>query len=370
MENFGVRVKQKGKEEQKECSTQALRSIYIKRNTGSGGWGMKRFIYGCLSLFLIAVFVLPVILVKGCEFPFVEKEQKEPIIKVYDERQDKLIELPIEEYIKGVVAAEMPAEFDEEALKAQALASRTFTLKRIKSLGGPGCGKHEGADICNDIWDCQAWMSKEELKDKWGTIKYIRYWNKISDAVESTKGEVITFQGELIDAVFHSTCGGYTENSEDVWTNVVPYLRGKECGYCTDSPRYFDTLEISLQEFTEKLGLPRESVREDTASKRGTGIKVLEVSPGKRVKRISIGGVEFKGSDLRTKFPLRSTRFDWEIGNGKIEFRTQGNGHGVGMCQFGADGMADAGFTYQDIIKYYYTGVEISDWSDKLGGQN
>ena len=191
------------------------------------------------------------------------------------------------------------------------------------------------------------------MREKWGFWNSISYRNKIANAVESTKGEVVVYQNKLIDPVYHSSCGGgKTENSEEVWKYPFPYLVSVRCpehkeGY------YQDNKTISLKSVDAALGT--NLAKGSTTN----SLKVLERSKAGRIKLISIDGKTFQGTELRTKLGLRSTWFTWENNKDHITFTTRGYGHGVGMCQYGANHLAKEGKTYDQILKHYYTGVEI-----------
>jgi len=327
---------------------------------GKGIMLVRRGVLFIFALLVIVIIIIPTVLVRGCNLttiPQQSSEQEEIRVKLYDIKTNQLYDLGLEEYIKGVVAAEMPAEFELEALKAQAVAARTYASKRIKSLGGTGSSKYPEADLCSDPAVDQAWISKTEMKQKWGVLGYYTYYAKISKAVEETRGEVIVYNGELIDPVYHSTCGGATENSEDVWSTAVPYLRSVTCNYDQHSNRYSETLEFSLAEVSKKTNTDLTAIT--VATNGGKLIQNLEVSPTGRVKTLKLADKIFKGTDFRFALGLRSTRFTAEIKNNKLVITTKGYRHGVGMCQYGADGMAKLGKNYKEILTYYYTGVQL-----------
>ncbi|MCL5039915.1 MAG: stage II sporulation protein D [Firmicutes bacterium] len=321
---------------------------------------MRRLGALILGVMIFINIILPALLTRGC---LVSPSKKAPqprggitliTIKVYLEKEKRILEMPLEEYLMGVVAAETPASFEPEALKAQAVAARTYALKRMRQFGGRGSQEHPGADICTDPQHGQAWVSWPELTRIWGN-NYTTYRKKVEEAVLSTSGLVIVYNGFLIDPVFHSTSGGRTENSEDVWSEKVPYLRSVVCDYDRHSPYYQTTLEMTLREMARKLG---NAVPTSTLSN-GGGLRVLERSDTGRIKTIRVGGQEMKGTDFRTALGLPSTNFTWEYQGDKIRFTVRGYGHGVGMSQYGADGLARNGKNYIEILQYFYTGVKI-----------
>jgi stage II sporulation protein D len=321
---------------------------------------VQKTILSIFASILVVVIIIPTLLVRGCNLtvlPNHETKKEQVRVKLYDVKTNNLYDLGLEEYLIGVVAAEMPAEFELEALKAQTVAARTYAVKKIRSLGGTGSSKYPEADISSDHNLDQAWISKTEMKTKWGPIGYYNYYGKISKAVEETEGEIILYNKEIIDPVYHSTCGGSTENSEDVWSEAVPYLRSVACDYDKHSNRYSETVEFSLAEAGKMTNTDLTAV---TAAANGQKlIQILEKSPSGRVKQLKFADKLFKGTDFRFSLGLRSTRFTAELKNKNLVITTRGYGHGVGMCQYGADGMAKAGKNYQEILAYYYTGIEL-----------
>lgn len=319
---------------------------------------MRRIFWFFASLFFILL-ILPTLLTRGCSLYHPKKPPVIPTgdqlikIKVFREDTGRLMELPLSEYLMGVVAAEMPANFHLEALKAQAVAARTYALKRMIQFGGKGSREHPGADICTDPQHGQAWVSWEKLSEIWGA-NYNSYRQKVEEAVLSTSGLVIVYDGLLIDPVFHSTSGGRTENAEDVWSEPVPYLRSVVCEYDRHSPYYHSVVEMTLEEMWNKLG---KVVPVSTSA--GRGLRVLERSATGRVKSIQVGDRTMKGTDFRMALGLPSTNFTWQIQGNRIRFDLQGYGHGVGMSQYGADGLARSGKNYLEILQFFYTGVKI-----------
>lgn len=278
------------------------------------------------------------------------------LIKVYNLKTKEVMVIDFEEYLKGVVASEMPAEFNNEALKAQGVTARTYLLYRLKKYPN-GHPEHPDAPVCTGI-HCQAWTSKDDLianhVDGW----YETYWGKIDEAVMSTKGQILTYQGKIIEPLFHSTSGGRTENSEDVFSTAVPYLRSVESPYEKEAPKLRDSVKITVDEFISKL----ESVYGDLDISRDNldeKIQLGEVSEGGKIKSIIIDNTEVTGRDMRSIFNLNSSNFSFIQSGDQLEIVTTGYGHGVGMSQWGAEGMADQGFNYLEILKHYYTDVEI-----------
>ena len=266
--------------------------------------------------------------------------------------------MALEDYLIGVVAAEVPALFEPEALKAQAVAARTYTVRAMRKYGGTGCAEHPEADLSTDPRRGQAWESQAQLRRKWGFWSYFRLWRRIARAVEETQGEILTYEGQPIAAVYSSTCGGRTENSEDVWGTYVPYLRSVPCSWDRESPRYSEKLVISRAELEERLGVKLAAVPAVAAPGREP-LAILATTSSGRVREAMVGGKRFSGLELREKLGLRSTRFTWRWTGDGVEFHTVGNGHGVGLCQYGANGLAKLGRSYKEILAYYYPGTTL-----------
>nr|WP_312576845.1 stage II sporulation protein D [Sedimentibacter sp.] len=296
---------------------------------------------------------------KPTEYQPIQEDVSEPnLIKVYNLKTNDVIVIDFEEYLKGVVASEMPAEFNIEALKAQAVTARTYLLYKLKKFPD-GQPEHPDAPICTGT-HCQVWNSKEDLIASHESGWYETYWGKIEEAVNSTRGQILTYEGKIIEPLFHSTSGGRTENSEDVFSNSVPYLRSVESPYENNAPKLHDSEEIPVSDFINKL----KSVYGDlniTPANLKDKIQLGDVSEGGKVKTIIIDNKEISGREIRSLFDLNSTNFSFIQSGDQIEIVTTGYGHGVGMSQWGADGMADEGYNYKEILKHYYTNVEIAN---------
>lgn len=259
------------------------------------------------------------------------------IVTVYRNNGD-VLKLELEEYIIGVVASEMPASFNIEALKAQSILSRTYALKAIKSN-----------KKLTDTVSTQVYKDSAQLKKMWGN-NYDVYYNKIKKAIESTKGKTIKYNNEYIEAVFHSTSNGFTENSKEVWGNYFPYLVSVESKYDTNVNSFSKTISISYEELSSKLGI---------ILNKDSSVEYIKNESG-RISNITIDGISFKGTTFRNKLGLRSTDFELIFNDNDVTINTRGYGHGVGMSQYGANEMAKLGMSYKDIIYYYYTGVSIN----------
>ncbi|MDP4094762.1 MAG: stage II sporulation protein D [Bacillota bacterium] len=327
---------------------------------------MKKIAF-LILLMLIVVIVGPLLIVKGCGSPKSGKSVQPPEnfqIRVYVASENKVRKMGLEEYVKGVVAKETPANFEPEALKAQAVAARTYAFGRLEKVYASKNDEARGADICTDPGDCQAWISKEAAMKSWGIFSASKNWNKIDKAVNDTKGSILVYNGQIANPVFHSNGGGKTENSEDVWEGVaVPYLRSVVSEGDQYSPEYKNTVVIKNTDFSKKMKGSYPSFKltgKDTAA----SIKILEYSAGGRAKNVNVGNITMKGTDFRKLFNLKSANFKVQ-NNGKssIKITTYGNGHGVGMSQWGANYLAKKGGSYDEILKYYYTGIQLSNVS-------
>lgn len=276
-------------------------------------------------------------------------------IKLLHTKSNTIEEIPLDEYLYGVVSAEMPVDFDIEALKAQAIVARTYTLYKILENNS----KHGEADICDDSACCQAWITKEYRLSRWDEDKRNDNWNKIVLAVNSTKGKIITYNGKPINAFFHSNSGGTTESPVNVWGGGgYPYLQSIQTSGEESYSQYSSEVEISKDEFIFKIKSSYSdfSINFDD----NNCIKIEEYTTGGRIKTIKIGNHNFSGVEIRKIFGLKSANFIVEVGD-NIKFKVTGYGHGVGMSQTGADSLAKQGYNYEDIIKHFYVDVNIID---------
>lgn len=280
-------------------------------------------------------------------------------IDVYYEPEDKVVSMDLEDYAKYVVASEMPASFHLEALKAQAVIARTYALRKMKIFGGTPSvpGK---ADVTSNPAKDQAWNPEHVLKERWGLIGWWINWPKIEKAVRETQGLILTYKGLPAESVYHSTCGGQTEAAQDVWGNHVDYLQSVPCNYCASSPHYKPTQVVlsskQVSDSVSKLGI---SVPASKIPQTGV-IAVSSLSPTGRVKQVSVDGKTVRGLEFRSALNLKSTKFTWSVQGDNIVFQVAGYGHGVGLCQYGADGAARAGMNYLEILAYYYPGTQVA----------
>lgn len=248
-----------------------------------------------------------------------------------------------EEYIVGVLAGEMPIYFEKEALKAQAVAARSYALKRIEY------NKDNDYDVVDSIMN-QVYLDNDYLKSAWGE-NYIDNINKLREAVNETSMEYLEYNGEVIDALFFSTSNGYTETASLVFDVDLPYLKSVKSAWDEDTSSAFrSTSSMNINDFYEKIGLPYSD---------NFSFKVLKRSSTNRIISLSINNREFTGKSLYNKLGLKSTDFSLKKEGNNIIISTVGYGHGVGMSQYGALGMAKEGYGYKDILKYYYSGINI-----------
>lgn len=274
------------------------------------------------------------------------------IVKLLHKDTGSVEEVKMDEYLYGVLSAEMPASYDIEALKAQAVVARTYTAYKILHKG-----KHQEADICDDSSCCQAWITKEQRMEKWEATERENNWNKIVSAVDATAGKIITYNGEPINAFFHSNSGGMTEIVSNVWGGTdYPYLQSVVTSGEEGYSQYQSSIVLTKQEVIEKLGVlhPEIVINYEVAD----AIKILEYTDSGRVKTIQFGNILISGVEARNTFGLKSAKFNITVSE-NVVFDVIGYGHGVGLSQTGADAMAKTGSNYEEIINHYYTGIKI-----------
>lgn len=293
------------------------------------------------KILLIVVFVLSVILI-NMSSSNTTHFNSEPKIKVKNTQNDNIESINLEEYIIGVVAAEMPASFNEEALKAQAVASRTYATYKMQN-------SDDNFDVVTDVSN-QSYITVDEMKKKWNN-DFDKYYERIKAAVYNTKGEVLYYEDEVIEAYYFAMSNGYTEKSSLVFSEEKDYLQSVESSYDNSSLKNFEVTTIfTKDEICQKLSVSCDNLT----------FSNIERSSTNRVNSISVNNEQFKGTIFRSKLGLRSTDFTIKEENNKIIITTRGYGHGVGMSQYGANGMANEGYNYQEILKYYYKNVKIS----------
>lgn len=255
-------------------------------------------------------------------------------------KDDTCTETTLEEYLIMVVMSEMPYTFESEALRAQAVAARTYTLKMLEDAS-----RHPGNTVCSDPGHCSAALDKKAYTEKYGADEYQKAYAAVSEAVRSTDGTVITYDGELCTAVYHSGSSGITENSYNLWGTYTPYLISVE----TPEKIEAQTVRVSTESFMKKV-FPGGSLNTD--------IKIVRNDTG-RCEKMTAGESEVKAGTLRQILGLKSSAFDISRDGDDIIFTVYGYGHGIGMSQNGANEMAKSGASYTDILTHYYTGVDI-----------
>ncbi len=313
-----------------------------------------------LSLFM--GMVLPGLMLSAGIWAQEQKQPEEPE-HVWEETLPESVSLPmrlrnsdgaVEErdldgYLVGVVLAEMPASFEMEALKAQVVVARTYT-QRAYTTGG----KHGDGSVCTDYSCCQAYISEDDYLAKGGTAQSIQ---KVCTAVQETSGQVLTYEGELIEATYFSCSGGITEDAVAVWGTDYPYLRSVESPGEETAAYYTDTISFTREELQQALGV---TLSEQPTQWFGS----VTYTSGNGVDTMEIGGEAFKGTQLRTLLGLRSTAFSVAVEGDTVQIQTRGYGHRVGMSQYGADAMAVNGSSYAEILAHYYRGTELATLED------
>lgn len=301
---------------------------------------MKRIILITLLILLIPYLIITLFIKdENIKFEYVSNTT----VRVLHE-DGSIDVIPFEEYTLGVLAGEMPVNFELEALKAQAVAARSYVLKKMEQ------NKNQDYDVVDTVMN-QVYVSDESLREKWKD-SYDEKINKLKQAIIETKGEYLTYNNEVVEAFFFSTSTGKTENSEEVFVQALPYLRSVDSSWDSKvSPVFNETTTLSLSDFYQKLNLEYDDL---------LNIEILETTSTGRIKRIKINDKEFTGNDVYKALKIRSTFFEIKKIDNNVVITTKGYGHGVGMSQYGAEGMAKEGYTYDQILKHYYKDVEIS----------
>lgn len=323
---------------------------------------MKKVI-AYIAFVLIFVFIVPAIFTRKFNFETVSAEtvEKQEIYDYGMYNQVKILmpngevkEIPLDEYLYGVLSAEMPASYEKEALKAQAIVARTYTMYKILKDK-----KHDNCDICSNYSCCQAWIDEDSKKEKWKE-KYDEYNEKIKSAVNETKGKIITYENAPINALFHANSGGKTELPINVWGGNFPYFAVVETSGEEAYSGYFSEVEFSKEEFINKLKEKYSDFEIDFLDEKC--IEILEYTDSGRIKNIRIGNKEISGVTLRTILSLKSSNFTFEILENTIKFKVTGYGHGVGLSQSGSDALARNGKNAEEIINHYYKNIEIINY--------
>ena len=296
----------------------------------------KILLLTCLIIFI--PYIIVNLFIKEEEIKF--KYTSNMMVRV--KQEDVIIKVPFEDYIVGVLAGEMPVSFELEALKAQAVAARSYVMKKMQA------NIDKEYDVVDTVMN-QVYLDDEHLQEVWKE-DYTNNINKIKQAVLETFNEYLEYDGKVVDAMFFSTSVGATENSEEVFTSEVPYLRSVVSTWDSISPVYEVNYTFELEDFYNKLNLNYSE---------SLNIELLETTSTGRVKKLKINGVTLEGNTVVSNLKLKSNHFTIKLEGDKVYITTKGYGHGVGMSQYGAQAMALEGYKYDEILKYYYQGVEI-----------
>ncbi len=302
---------------------------------------MKKIFFATLLIILIPYILITVFIKEPEEVKF--KYMSNMTIRIKRNSTGNIDVVPIEEYIVGVVSGEVPISFEMDALKAQAVAARSYVLKQLEY------NKNKDYDVVDTVMN-QVYLDSDQLKNRWGN-DYESNLNKAKAAVLETKGEYLDCNGSVVEALFFSTSTGYTENSGEIFPTQQPYLKSVASLWDAEvSPVFNDYFHFSLADFYRLLGVEyRNNVYVEVISTTSTG----------RIKQIKINNKFFSGDQVQYLLGLRSTFFTITQNGNSVDINTKGFGHGVGMSQYGAEGMALNGYKYDEILKYYYQGVEI-----------
>jgi len=296
-----------------------------------------------LTILVVLLIPIAVISFNKKETNFNLSENKKISVKVKNVDNQEVINIDLEDYIIGVVAAEMPASFNIEALKAQAVAARTYAYNKILN-------NSRDYDLVSDITD-QSYITNIEMKNKWQK-DFNTYYEKIKKAVNDTKNEIITYNNKVIEAYYFAMSNGYTEDSQIVFKEEKPYLESVASKWDNDSLKNFEVNSVyQKNEFCKILEIRCNNIE----------INKIDRTKAQRVNYIVINNKQISGTDFRKKLNLRSTDFDITLTKNEIIIKTTGYGHGVGMSQYGANGMANEGYSYKDILKYFYKDTNISN---------
>jgi len=326
---------------------------------------------GVIIIYLIGIivlFFLPIFLVTEYIVPQQEIEKRSTKIKLLQTKTNEIMTMDLNEYIMGVLVGEMPVTYEIEALKAQAVVARTYTLNKM--MNSPN--SHIDADMCDSIEHCQAYQTREYALSCWDDNVENEKWNKIKAAVLETENEIITYNGAPINAFFHAHSGGKTEDISNIWgRESIPYLKSVDS---LENKQLIEKVTFSIQEidtilqknYSNYVTLFQEAERQESTESGDNlnvedKIKILQKNSSGRVETIQISNLLLGGTEVRTLFGLRSTLIEIILEKNNVIFQTSGYGHGVGLSQEGANSMALQGNNYQEIIKHYYSGVEIKE---------
>ena len=317
---------------------------------------MKKLILAVVFYVFLSIILLPALVTVLCSHR--EKKEKpapareDMIMEVYNPDIERMSSGELEDYIKGVVGAEMPALFPEEALKAQAVAARTYAVRKMREA--------KSNAVPYDIG--QAYLTPDQLKERWGN-HFGEYYEKVSDAVDATQDEIMVYEKEPILAVFHAESAGKTENSENVWEQEIPYLKSVDSSVDEQAPDFEKETTLTCDEVVRRL-TGKQGDLGLTAENIGTNLEIMERSKAGYIQKVKVGTKVLTGKQVREALGLRSANFMIkQNAPNAITFVTRGYGHGAGMSQYGACFMAKEGKSYREILGHYYSGVEFQKWN-------
>ncbi len=287
-----------------------------------------------------------------------QAEADASLLRVYDAEVNAVRLLPLEDYLIGVVAAEMPASWPPAALACQAVAARTRALAGSARYGGQGCARHPEADVCTDSACCQGWLGPEARKARWGDGA-APCERRVRQAVQATAGQLLTYHGQPIETLYHAASGGRTEAARAVFSADVPYLQSVASPGEESYDGFTAVQRFSLEDAAAQLlcAFPESSV---TAADLPAQLELLSLTETGRVQEMRVGNVTATGREVRAALGLRSTLFTWECAGDTLTFSVRGYGHGVGMSQAGARAMAEQGAGYEEILSHYYPGTVLT----------
>lgn len=318
------------------------------------------------ALLTVVMTVTPIFCIKAAPEeeninPPAQENTKNIVFSVYDKDEGEVLNLEGKEYMIGVLAAEMPATYEKEALKAQAVAALTYAYRR--KLTNTADQSHSGAELCTDSNHCKGYLNHNEMKEKWG-IKYSEYLKKLTDAVDSVYGEIMTYENSPIDAVFHSVSSGKTESAKDVWGAEIPYLKSVDSHFDEEYDKFLSEEKFSKKEFKEIMSEFNEEA--DFSEDEKDWLTNITRSSSGGIITAKLCGIPLSGRNIRKLFNLRSTNFELSFDDGTFIFKVKGYGHGVGLSQYGANALAKEGKDYKEILKHYYSGIQFENINNKI----
>lgn len=333
---------------------------------------LKRIVLSFISLLLILfitafsliffgknkseAYIIPGYKIQDKDITFNEKNGG-PKVKLYIQAKNQVVEMYLEEYVRGVVAAEMPASFEMEALKAQAVAARTYAVAHMEEFGGRSCVNAHGGNLCSEV-HCQAYIDKDSRFNAWPKGQGESYWNKLTEAVLQTSGQVLTYNDKLVMEPFYfAVSSGKTYNSQEVFSSAVPYLVSVDSPGEEKAEKFINTTKLSYKDFIAKINAtyPLAKLTNSNVKK---AIKITPWPTG-TVKEVKAGNAVMSGPDFRKLFGLYSANFTVKFNSTNVEITSKGYGHGVGMSQWGAGVMAKQGSSYTQILTHYYKGTKV-----------